>query len=1122
MATPPLAKIKAYLGAVKEHLTLAEKNVATATDASTTTTSNSPPILSTISFSVWYFHLLRLEILQRGVWMESEDPTIIIQGVQSTAGKVLLEPSQDNNSKVAGWPVPLLAGCAALTGRVAEILSRCGTHDTNASLEMNLLQSASTRCQEVKDERLRLLLSLYTLHINNNNNNNNAKHVHSAVDSSQTSTRVIWLIVAEGYYYRAATFQPDAPPMWKKLWDLVQERYSLASSTINNTNCSVETDCKGEDYFAIQQLRRIALSKGNTKRASELQWPLMSCLLSLLSPPTSFPFQAVAAYLDCFVAPYRTSLSSATDDAIPPVPPPTGSELFALATTTLDDLRQQQTDLFDSTPEDASLLLPILALQLYEARETALLEKASQEAHTKALRHANTQSKTNTPTPSLKMIQTRVRLDLCLYFHGIDNKCNDDNSFTEMKACHFHITQAIFDVLSLLLTRQEDFASSRHVHEAWTWCNRMLDRQCEQAMTVTRALVKQSQSTPISHMWQAVATQWLCPVLNRIQSDITTLLSQSSESEGKRAYVSGYLDTLSSGQYDFYERALECVPHVEWMFSAANNNDKDRTCLFSTEEFACVERVLSCMIRRLHDQVAIEAKASDTTLGSSPKVRALQSRLYKLQHAHAAVTARVCLCTSSMGNTAIHARIQTVTQTTLQLIARAAKDETDISSSVGSLFLGCMVSWNGWLTPHVPWSFSTLTEARDIVTAAQKEWDLVQANYGCNGTSSIDLERMYLQLAKADAEGPAFLGGMAREAILSYQACLERLEYMDIADKMRTILKSYCKIGVSRVVARDGDVDQRYSLEIAESQAKECVLVLSALDTGNDSLDLWCAAGFAHMTAQRLISLCRQIVADILLQLGRSLEAERYLEDAVREAPEDASASFALGAYRLQRVFTLVDGSNGNKSPELLKAAQIQLLKAAKLDSTRANPFALLGYWYEDAGDAKRAVGCYSKALLLDASNPVAGRGLSRLVTMEDLTRVLDSAINGTFSQAGWAWRIVGLHKALSLGDDDLAIIALLKALRCSDVDRPELNPLSVFYPAPKANHSFSLSEKLEVTTELAQCYRRLGRYTASVRTFHAALEIAVDSPSHSLLCACATGTFYMMGYSNLLNDCSL
>jgi hypothetical protein len=44
----------------------------------------------------------------------------------------------------------------------------------------------------------------------------------------------------------------------------------------------------------------------------------------------------------------------------------------------------------------------------------------------------------------------------------------------------------------------------------------------------------------------------------------------------------------------------------------------------------------------------------------------------------------------------------------------------------------------------------------------------------------------------------------------------------------------------------------------------------------------------------------------------------------------------------------------------------------------------------------------------------------------------------------------------------------------------------------------------MEVSAELAACYRRLGRYTAAIRTFHAAIDQGGEEAPPSLLCACA------------------
>ena len=80
--------------------------------------------------------------------------------------------------------------------------------------------------------------------------------------------------------------------------------------------------------------------------------------------------------------------------------------------------------------------------------------------------------------------------------------------------------------------------------------------------------------------------------------------------------------------------------------------------------------------------------------------------------------------------------------------------------------------------------------------------------------------------------------------------------------------------------------------------------------------------------------------------------------------------SFALGSFRLR----LIMDSLQSPSVTAIKEAQTQLLKAAKLNSNKPSPFALLGLWYEEEGDTIRSVGCFTKALLLDPAHPVAGR----------------------------------------------------------------------------------------------------------------------------------------------------
>ena len=253
------------------------------------------------------------------------------------------------------------------------------------------------------------------------------------------------------------------------------------------------------------------------------------------------------------------------------------------------------------------------------------------------------------------------------------------------------------------------------------------------------------------------------------------------------------------------------------------------------------------------------------------------------------------------------------------------------------------------------------------------------------------------------------------------------------------------------------------------------------------------------------ITTSRQLVAEALVRSGHLHGAKVFLEDAVRDAPQDADAAFSLGAFLLRVAF-----SSTETTASELNAAKIQLLHAARLDARKAGPFALLGLWYDNQRDFKRALGCFSKALLLDPPNPVAGRGVLRLTPWKSAKAVVDAAIQTTSPVNGWAWRALGKNKVMVSGENDLGAVALLKALRCRDIDQPQSEALAPFFAIGRSAGSdqYQGQEKAETWAELAFCYRRIGRYTAAIRGYYAAIETAGEHVTGDLLCACAEGMF--------------
>ncbi len=410
--------------------------------------------------------------------------------------------------------------------------------------------------------------------------------------------------------------------------------------------------------------------------------------------------------------------------------------------------------------------------------------------------------------------------------------------------------------------------------------------------------------------------------------------------------------------------------------------------------------------------------------------------------------------------------------------AVATKQQTD--TSLG--YLQCIVAWSGWYQRS--WSFcANLSDVRRLLIAAQLS----------GGKRSLGtIERVLLELASADAE--LLNGGFPKEAEESFIKLLDILkEHADAMDSVvRAILESHCYNGLARVcrinngreLARVHELAQRTLDLLADLKVPERV----------KPLYIWHDSSVFLMSISYQRSIARQLIADSLTSRGQMGEARSFLEVAVEDAPQDAGAALALGAFLLRVAFYMEE----ERYPDSAKVAQVQLLKAAKLDPTQADPFALLGVWFEESGDSNRAIGCYTKSLALDPCHPIAGRGLLRLKARESIKNELDIAIDMNSPVSGWAWRARGLE-----AEDEFAVVALLKALRSRDISAPENEYLGIFYQPPDVGY---VNDRADALADLAACYRRLARFTASIRAYHASIESAGEHTSSAVLCACAQG----------------
>ena len=177
---------------------------------------------------------------------------------------------------------------------------------------------------------------------------------------------------------------------------------------------------------------------------------------------------------------------------------------------------------------------------------------------------------------------------------------------------------------------------------------------------------------------------------------------------------------------------------------------------------------------------------------------------------------------------------------------------------------------------------------------------------------------------------------------------------------------------------------------------------------------------------------------------------------------------------------------------EMTKAKTL-LLKTAKMDTSKSDPFSLLGVWYELQNDTTRAKGCYQKTLTMDASHPVAGRGLQRLMSINELQPFCRTAVKNNSPVNGWAWRVLGQQQSRDDGDGSAALVCFQQALRCRDIQAPNTSPLGVFYIVPAPLGQRTHCEASETWAELAACYRRLGKFSAALRAFEAAYSVSED-----------------------------
>lgn len=963
-ASPP--KIKAFLAIIKEQVL----------DGTEVYDSH-----------VTFIHLLRMELLQRGILVPIESPDAeVYEAIVSTAGKPLMEST---------LPPPLLAGASVIGARIAELCAKNTTPNPVQDVQQEVYKSAVDRFKSVPDARFASLLQLA-----------------SCQDEIETKNRL--LLIAQGYYLRATSFQADAPPMWKKAWDVILERHSLI-----NINSADAQDMPLEASVPLSNLIRLASSKGNVKRVSELTLRLTEAYLSTSSSLNERDKGISQSFCD----PYRTSMPDHQDL----------SQRSKLAQKALQDCMPKEelegTDVF---------LWTLLQLRVAVAAEDATMEEVAQATYI-----AN---KNRSGALSLETCRIKSRKEY------LGDLVVEDNNIL---VCVCALRTALLE---------EALPPSYHVRLAWDLMRQQVLRVRDRAQAL--ALTK-SKTTTIS--WNQIP-ELLDPLLDHVQTKCSWEISMEKPVRLERIFT--WLQACSPPERQFYSTGVTLLVSSFWMMASST------TTTATPPPLELIMDIISCLTKVL--------SAADPSVTTVVQTKAKHSDVEILRLKCARSTA-LSLWTSATGTASNNRH---VSHEAVAMYKKNAQRYANHQGELGMAWIQCLVAWSGLF--QSPWAYCSITEARRLVQQAQEALKRAEVDWGRTPSS---LERIWIDLAQADAEGGLLSGGFANDAAKLYTKVLLQLETLELPTNVVSVLQSISFCGLARAAQLGIELDLS-----AEEYAQKSLKIVEETESAEDAhgIYIWTSSSTVSTCVRNHLSVSRRLVADSLLRAGRPEQAQSFLEAAVRDSPMDAEAAFALGAFRLR--MTLLSQT---KSPDAIKAAQLQLLKAAKLDAGKANPFALLGVWFEEQGDLNRALGCYSKALGADPPNPVAGRGILRLQSFDEAKAFIDAAINTNSPLNGWAWRSIGLHKVMVDGQDDLAVVALLKALRCRDIELPGNESLGIFYQLSGGSVG---SERAGALAELAMCYRRSGRFTAAIRAFHAAIEAAGETITSSVLCSCAQG----------------
>ncbi|KAI8576073.1 hypothetical protein K450DRAFT_258770 [Umbelopsis ramanniana AG] len=234
-------------------------------------------------------------------------------------------------------------------------------------------------------------------------------------------------------------------------------------------------------------------------------------------------------------------------------------------------------------------------------------------------------------------------------------------------------------------------------------------------------------------------------------------------------------------------------------------------------------------------------------------------------------------------------------------------------------------------------------------------------------------------------------------------------------------------------------------------------LILSSLNRQQDALDQFQSILELDATQHS----AKVEIGWIYCQQGKFDEALSLVEEAIETSDEENPEYF----YRLGRIYWEMGDEYRNDKEGAYKC----FIRSVKIDPHFGPAFTYLGHFYRLVSkDHAKAMKCYQKALMLDPADLDAALHLVdyHIADKElDQAEVILTDITNLRTRAGWPWRRLGFLR--------------MKKNDC-------LNAIPSFQSALRADANDVLSWE-----GLAESYLKEGRYTAAMKAFVRARELA-------------------------------